>query len=57
MTPEELLYRLGELAADFLAYPDSYDRQRRLAQAVDEYDLWRWTKDVLRGAEDARAGV
>ncbi len=57
MTAEELLFQLGELAADLLAYPDSYDRQRRLAAALDLYDLWRWDRDVLRGALDALGSV
>lgn len=57
MTPEELLYRLGELAADFLARPDNYEAKRRLEQAVEAYDLWRWDRAVVRGALDALAGV
>lgn len=52
-TPEHLLFQLGETAADFLAYPDSYDRQRRLADAVHAYDGWRMDRDMLRGAPDA----
>lgn len=54
MTVEQaLLFRLGELAADHLARPDAYEAQRRLVEAVEAYDLWRFKTAVPEIGIDA----